>query len=210
MPGNVGMNQDMSGTKIFGIGLMKTGTSTLGVCGTILGYRCVSYKRRLIEDLKLRNDFTAIKEVVSQYDLFEDWPWPLIYRELDQMYPGSKFILTTRKNENVWLESLKKHSMITSPTRHCRKLAFGYNFPHGNEEQHLEFYRRHNDEVRQYFKGREDDFAELCWENGSGWKEFCGFLGRDIPDVPFPHENKGQGKKVNIKRYVLNRLLCRL
>ena len=122
--------------KIFGIGLNKTGTTTLSQCGRILGYRCTSCSRSLLEDWVLRNDLSRIRAVVNQFDLFEDWPWPLIYQELDLMFPGSKFILTTRRNESLWLASLKKHSMRTHPTQHCRQLAYGYSFPHRHEKEH--------------------------------------------------------------------------
>ena len=193
--------------KIFGIGLNKTGTSTLGQCGKILGYRCTSCDKGLLEDISLRNDFTRIKKTVSQFDLFEDWPWPLIYKELDLMYPGSKFILTKRENENVWLSSLKKHSMRTHPTRHCRKLAYGHAFPHKYEDEHLEFYKRHNDDVRTYFKGRDNDFIEICWENGDSFEKLCNFLRRDVPSITLPHANRGSDIKVETSRLLINKFL---
>ncbi len=191
--------------KIFGIGLHKTGTSTLGECGKILGYRCTSWEKDLLEDFVLRNDFTRIKQRVSHFDLFEDWPWPLMYKELDHMFPGSKFILTVRKFENVWLDSLKSHSMRTHPTRHCRNLIYGFNFPHKHDQQHLEFYRRHN--VRAYFRNRGSDFIKVCWENGDSFEELCNFLKCDIPDIPMPHANKRTDNRVSKMRFLMNKLL---
>ena len=194
-------------SKIFGIGLNKTGTTTFGQCGKILGYRCTSCDRSLLEDIILRNDFTNIKNTVNQYDLFEDWPWPLIYKELDQMFPGSKFVLTVRKDEKVWLNSLKNHSMRTHITRHCRKLVYGYNFPHQYEKEHIEFYNLHNETVRSYFKGRENNFLEICWENDHDWDELCSFLGKDIPHASLPHGNKGSEQRIKPIRFIINRLL---
>jgi hypothetical protein len=123
------------------------------------------------------------------------------------MFPGSKFILTVRRNEDVWLESLKKHSMRTHPMRHCRKLAYGFNFPHKHEQEHIEYYRRHNDDVRAYFKGRDSDFIELCWENGDGFEELCNLLNCDAPDTPIPHANKGEDNKVRKDYLLMNKLL---
>jgi Sulfotransferase domain len=193
--------------KIFGIGLNKTGTSTLAQCGKMLGFRCTSCDRDLLEDVILKNDFARIKQTVSQFDLFEDWPWPLIYEELDQMFAGSKFILTTRIDENTWLNSLKNHSMRTPPTKHCRKLAYGYNFPHKHEQEHLEFYRRHNDNVRTYFKDRDKDFIEICWERGDGFKKLCDFLERETPDTPLPHANNGSDNRASIGIFLVNKML---
>ena len=196
------------GFRIFGIGLNKTGTSTLGSCGEMLGYRVKGCDKELLQDVRLKNDFTRIREAVENHDLFEDWPWPLIYKELDKMYPGSKFILTVRKNEKKWIESLKKHSLKTPPDNHCRKLAYDYNYPFGHEKKHLQFYRKHNDEVREYFRGRESDFIELCWENGDGWDKLCPFLGMEVPETPFPHTNKTIDKKRTSRKLVLkNRAL---
>jgi len=196
--------------KIFGIGLNKTGTSTLSECGRILNYRCKSCDRELLKDAVITKNFERIRNAVNNFDLFEDWPWPLIYKELDQMFPDSKFILTTRITANIWLESLKKHSMRTPPSIHCRKLAYGYNYPHRFEQEHIDTYIRHNQEVREYFKGRNSNFIELCWEKGDGWEKLCHFLDTDIPDLPFPHANKGSDQPVNKNRYKMNLILSRL
>ena len=193
--------------KVFGIGLNKTGTTTLGKCGEILGYRCFSGNRSLLKDIILQKDFNRIKETVKQNDLFEDWPWPLIYKELDEMYPNSKFILTVRRNEQVWLESLKQHSLRTRPFLHSRKLAYGYNFPTHKEKEHIEFYRKHNESVRNHFAGREEDFIEICWESGDDFTKLCNFLGREIPNLAIPHANKGSSVQISRKRYWMNKLL---
>jgi len=204
------MNDERNSVKIFGIGLNKTGTSTLRHCGNILGYRCIGCNKKLLKDVIAKRDFTHIKETVSRYDLFEDWPWPLIYKELDVMYPGSKFILTVRRNETVWLDSLMRHSMRSHPTHHCRKLVFGHNFPQRWGREHMDFYVRHNNEVRAYFSGRDSDFREICWENGDGWEKLCEFLGKDVPDIPLPHANKGAECSVRKGRYLMNKFLSYL
>ena len=193
--------------KIFGIGLNKTGTTTLGKCGQILGYHCFSGNKILLKDVILNQDFKRIKETVNDYDLFEDWPWPLIYKELDEMFPNSKFILTVRRNEQVWLNSLKQHSLRTRPFLHSRKLAYGYNYPHHKTKEHIDFYKKHNEDVRRYFSGREKDFIEICWENGDDFSKLCNFLGQDIPDLPIPHTNKGSSVHISKKRYWMNKFL---
>ncbi len=196
--------------KIFGIGLNKTGTSTLAECGRIMNLRCTSCDSALLRDVVINRDLTNVRSIVNEFDLFEDWPWPLIYKELDQMYPGSKFILTIRKDSRIWLESLKNHSMRTHPTNHCRKYAYGYNFPHLYEEEHIAIYNQHNKDVNDYFMGRTSDFIELCWERGDGWRELCSFLNKDIPNAPFPHANKGSSQHIDKNRYVMNQLLSRI
>lgn len=193
--------------RVFGIGLNKTGTTTLGQCARLLGYRCTSANRELLEDITLRGDYSRVRSAVTPYDFFEDWPWPLIYRKLDAMFPGSKFILTVRESDEKWLSSLKKHAMWTHPVRHCRKLAYGYAYPHDHAQAHLDFYNRHNRSVRSHFAGRETQLLELCWETGSGWPELCDFLRVDYPDVALPHENRARTPIRRVDRYVANSLM---
>lgn len=192
--------------KVFGIGLNKTGTTTLGRCGEILGFRHTGCDRKLLQDVVQRNNFSEVERIVLKYDLFEDWPWPLIYRQLDQMFPGSKFILTVRKSEDAWLNSLKGHSLKTSPIKHCRKLAYGFSYPHKHEVEYLKFYRSHNTNAREYFNNRSKDFLELCWENGDGFERLCDFLNVDVPNCPLPHANRGGSARIN-GRWLANRVL---
>lgn len=176
--------------KVFGIGLNKTGTTTLGKCFTHFGYKHQSFDLGLMKHVS-RGELEPVFDFVDEYDSFEDWPWPLIYEELDDHYPNSKFILTTRKDSSTWFESLRRHSERTGPTE-FRKIAYGYEMPHGHESDHIEVYERHNGEVRDYFSDS-NDLLEVCWETGSGWKELCNFLNETEPDIPFPHANKGDG-----------------
>lgn len=190
-------------TKIFGIGLNKTGTKTLQKCGRILGYNCKSTDRELLIDIK-NYEYDNVIKCVDQFNFFEDWPWPLIYAELDIGFPGSKFILTVRKNSEIWFKSLVRHSFMTHPDNHCRKLAYGYYYPLFYKNEHIKFYENHNENVRQYFQGN-DNFIEVCWEDGDGWEKICNFFGKNIPNCPFPHENKSGTNKININWCCENR-----
>ncbi|MFV0244796.1 MAG: sulfotransferase family protein [Qingshengfaniella sp.] len=177
--------------KIFGVGLNKTGTTTLGQCLRTLGFSHMGTRRDLFLAYREGN-LAPIFEVADQYDCFEDWPWPLLYRELFGRYgTQAKYVLTVRRSPEAWLKSLKKHSLITSVTGHCRKLAYGYDYPFGHEAEHLACYDRHNREVAAFFReqGAEDSLITLCWETGDGWPELCGFLGRPVPEGPLPHAN---------------------
>lgn len=197
----------LAGQKIFGVGLNKTGTTTLRYCGLALGLKCKGCDRGLLKAFR-QNHLDPIRESVAHFDLFEDWPWPLAYQQLDQWFPGSKFILTVRQNEHKWLESLKSHAMRSRPFLHCRKLAYGHGYPQGHEADFLAFYQRHNQAIRDYFAQRPDDFLEICWENGDGFDRLCTFLELPIPQVEVPHLKKGSDLKPHFWREALNRFLC--
>ncbi|WP_372885154.1 sulfotransferase family protein, partial [Shimia sp.] len=173
--------------KVFGIGFQKTGTTTLLAVFRALGYHCKDYGKELIPSLA-RGDLQPAFEIADQYDAFEDNPWPLIYRELDQRYPGSKFILTIRDEES-WIKSVVNHlGYLPDP---MQTLVYGVGFPAGYEDVFLARYRRHNEEVQAHFADRPEDLLVVDFAAGQGWPEICAFLGREVPDLDFPHEFKG-------------------
>ena len=67
--------------KIFGIGLNKTGTTTLGSCLKQLGYRHSSFSLELLEASQ-RGDWSPIQRQIDAHDSFEDWPYPLLFERL--------------------------------------------------------------------------------------------------------------------------------
>jgi hypothetical protein len=174
--------------KIFGIGLNKTGTTTLGLCLQHFGYRHTTSNLELTRMVE-RNELESVLRFAEEYDSFEDWPWPLIYREVDERFPGSKFILTVRRTPETWLRSLQKHALLTGPTE-FRRIAYGFSTPDGHEAEHLARYEEHNRSVRRYFADRPLDFLEICWETGSGWAQLADFLGHETPNLPLPHANR--------------------
>lgn len=174
--------------KIFGIGLNKTGTKTLGSAFGHFGFKNKSFDAVLLENFKANNLLPIIK-VAQDFDSFEDWPWPLVFKEMEQFFPDAKFILTMRKTPDIWFNSLCKHSIITGPTK-AREIVYGHLMPENLKTHHIEYYLRHNDLVTDYFKNKMHKLLVVCWENGNGWNELSSFLELPIPDVSFPHENK--------------------
>lgn len=184
-----------NGGKVIGIGFHKTGTTTLGAALERLGYkvchgaapvRSVLGHRRMM-DLLINNELAEIMKVAGWYDAFEDNPWFVLFRELDQWYPGSRFILTVR-DEGAWIESvLRYYGESQSDLRHW---IYGVGTPVGNEAVFQERYRRHNEAVMRYFAARPADLLVVDWEKGDGWNELGAFLGRRVSGQPFPHENR--------------------
>src|SRR5262249_40047767 len=95
--------------KIFGLGLSKTGTSSLQAALRTLGYRAAHFLEHRDEgrgEAWLAGDFET--DCLASYDAALDLPVPVFYAQLDQRYPGSRFILTVREMAS-WLESVRKH-----------------------------------------------------------------------------------------------------
>lgn len=178
--------------KVIGVGYNKTGTTTLGACLKILGSeRHTSISREALL-LNYVGETDAVLRLMDYYTSFEDWPWPLVFREAYDRFPDAKFILTTRADEDVWFESLTNHAErgTRGGKPNIRRYVYGFDDPTEDRSHHITAYRTHNDAVREFFADKPGSLLEVCWERGDGWKELCGFLGVPVPDAPFPHMNR--------------------
>lgn len=189
--------------KVFGIGWAKTGTTTLGQCFKILGFNHQTQDLSLVSGIK-DGDLSKIIELAEGKDTFEDWPWIILYKELDKAFPGSKFILT-RRDSNKWVESYKnmltKQGEAPAELNEIRTVLYGLNFPHVKEEELIERYERHFADVKEYFSERPNDLLIVNWSEGDGWNELCAFLEKDVPTQPFPHANKARYLKYPVVKY---------
>jgi hypothetical protein len=174
--------------KIFCIGFHKTGTTSLEMALRNLGYRVKGSFGSKDPDIASKVHELAYS-MVDEYDAFEDNPWPILYHELDERFPGSKFILTRRPTEN-WIRSQVKDFATTETP--MRRWIYGENAgcPAGNEATYIARYERHNRDVQDYFANRPDDLLIIDLPNDDGWSRLCPFLGHPVPNEPFPHANK--------------------
>ena len=179
--------------KIAGIGWHKTGTTTLCHCLREFGYHHRSWKP---EDFKLwrEGEHEALIRLAGDYESCDDFPWPFLFRELDERFPGTRFILTLRRNPETWYRSICKHASRTGPLKY-REWVYDHDMPHEHRERFLQLYEGHNKAVRDYFANRPDDLLEVCWEEGHGWRELADFLGEKIPERPFPHANRSPAEQ---------------
>lgn len=172
--------------KVFCIGFHKTGTTSLELALKELGYRVKGSFGTKDPGIS-EKVYSMAKTLVQKYDAFEDNPWPIIYRELDREYPGSKFILTLRPSD-AWIRSqVRDFARRETP---MRQWIYGFGCPEGNEDTYIQRYERHNREVLDYFRDRPGDLLVFDLPSGDGWEQLCPFLGADIPIKPFPHANK--------------------
>lgn len=175
-------------TKYFGIGLQRTGTTSLHTAAQLVGLRSAPMSIPLLDDLA--------HPLIDQYDLFSDNPIPLLYPTLDKQYPNSKFILTTRPVGD-WLKSVEWLFATGMQTLSPELRQIG-------DEIHRRFYgqttfsavrfrtvwEQYHADVDTYFQDRPDDLLRLDFGQGDGWAELCPFLGVAVPDLPFPHRNR--------------------
>ena len=143
--------------KVFCIGFHKTGTTSLAVALKLLGYRVTGPNNT--KDPDIADKVYALADELSEnYDAFQDNPWPVLYREMDERWPGSKFILTRRPSD-AWIRSqVKDFGLAETP---MRRWIYGVGCPQGNEAVFVERYERHNRDVLEYFRERPNDLLLL-------------------------------------------------
>jgi len=189
-------------TRIFGIGMHKTATSSLHAALQLLGFDSFHWGNG--ESPLIWQEMNALgrSKTLEQWYALSDLPIPLLYRKLDRAYPGSKFILTIR-NERDWLKSVEGlWSYKHNPTRKLWDIYPFTNRIHTALYGQKDFspriflarYRRHNAEVKEYFRDRPRDLLVMDMDASTGWTELCGFLGVPAPDAPYPIRNPTKGK----------------
>jgi hypothetical protein len=198
--------------KILGVGLSKTGTTSLADAVRILGFSCINYDQDRLTPLLLGRDRSPDFRVYDDVDAVFDIPSAYFYRELLAAYPASKAILTVRDLESWW-QSIEAHFNERRPVRQPgvrdylrgilrpeqlrwlkNDVAFRrnlrncvYGCTEAREYLFKKKYIEHNERVT-----RDVDPARLLVIDvaaGQGWSELCAFLGVPVPEVPFPHSN---------------------
>ena len=178
-------------TKVFVIGLNKTGTTSLGDALHILGYRRFGWydfkSRKLFHDWYSDNLDPMIKYTM-EFDAFEDLPWPFVYQEMATLYPDAKFVLSLRANEEVWWKSISRHT--------ARRIWIGHHLVYGSysaaedKDAYINLYVRHQQQVHKYFKDQPERLLEINIDKGGDWTTLCDFLDiSSIPQSPFPKSN---------------------
>lgn len=169
--------------KIFGLGLSRTGTTSLTEVLRSYGFNVIHYpnKQQLFSP---KNDGATDIPVISYY------------KELDKKFPNSKFIYTLRDKDS-WLESIetyfikkeKRGDKFSAWQIEHRKKVYGQvNF---NRKLFSKRYDEHDSDVRSYFKNRPNDLLILDIVGGDPIEKLAGFLGLDMKgaNTPFPKEN---------------------
>jgi hypothetical protein len=183
--------------KVFGLGLSKTGTTSLAAALNILDIKTIHCPRdeKTISELK-RGVYKLA--VLNEYDGAVDIPIAPYYAQLDLAYPSSKFILTVR-DKTAWLRSTEDHWKRATRARNVEIHRFRefirpvvYGTVEFDPDRFSCVYDTHEQNVRRYFQDRPDDLLILDICGGDGWEKLCGFLGLSLPQIPFPHKKKNK------------------
>lgn len=185
--------------KIFGIGLSKTGTTSLAAALTALGWPTLDWRNPLTFTLMSDDD-------LHLFGAFTDTPACLAFEKYYHQFPNSKFIYTTRPLA-AWRASIEQHwkgqfglsgfAAIKEAASQPDTIHYGTAFRdlnrtlYFNHADFIEAYREHDRRVRRFFADKpKERFLEFNVFHGDGWDELCRFVGCEIPAAEFPWENR--------------------
>jgi hypothetical protein len=132
-----------------------------------------------------------IRPYENNYVHFSDAPYFLMYEYFEKKHPKSKFILITR-NKYEWLNSFKKlilKNEIDPVSMECYKQFFKENknnittISDLSDKDLLSMYETHNNNVLEYFKGK-DSLLHLDINDPYKGKKISNFVGI-LTDIEF-------------------------
>ncbi|XP_039268359.2 uncharacterized protein LOC120343290 [Styela clava] len=206
--------------KVIVAGFVKTGTKTMAAVLDTLGYSVYDFEHHLYhlgdEWIKIlqqggtKEDFRRMYENV---DVGVDIPFAVFWEEILEAFPDAKIIFLQRTNEEIWEKSfLNQVKMFNTnwgflalstlsytgfkffyTLSIIARFLFGnYNFLPWNVFCGVSMTvarKRYRDHCNSVLTRAPKDRLLIC-DLREGWKPLCEFLGKDIPKVPFPHENE--------------------
>ncbi|MDX1528057.1 MAG: sulfotransferase [Gammaproteobacteria bacterium] len=185
--------------EVIGAGFGRTGTESMKLALEQLGFGPCHHMKEVLanpEQLQIwraiaRGDPPDWEAAFAGYGSAVDWPSAFFWRELSEVYPEAKIILTVRTSES-WHKSMsntifKVLEASTDPESIGLKLiaerVFGGRFL--DRDHAVAVYEKNNADVQAAL---EDDRL-LVYHLGDGWEPLCRFLDRPVPDSPFPRSN---------------------
>lgn len=154
----------------------------------------------------LNRDIMDLDKLYEDYDATSDFISAAFYKEMLAKYPDSKVILSERPVDS-WFKSVKNtiFKSVIAAYESTDKMKPGdpyYEFSElgatlifdgllrdrsnlDNEEIFKKMYLDHNLEVKRLVPPERLYVMQV----GEGWDGVCRFLGKDIPNVPYPNLN---------------------
>jgi len=145
-------------------------------------------------------------KLLGEYSAVTDTPCVNFYKELITAYPDVKVILTTR-DPDEWIQSMERSVLeilswrIWGVLNRVKYLGRpGLKAAHDTLELALTDWTSGNpydrDALRRGFIAHNNNVRSaapdlLEFSPKDGWEPLCRYLGKDVPEKPFPYVNKG-------------------
>lgn len=204
--------------QLIGAGLPRTATLSQKIALETLGFGPCYHMVNVLADLDLTSRWQgALQDSDQLVGIFEgfaatvDWPGAFFYRELMELYPEAKVLLSVRDGEawersmgnTIWgifygdilIRDLSTAWARVDPTWRAyielmmemwQKSGLLASEAEGSDTGWMaRAMERYNDEVRRAVPPE----RLLVWSAADGWEPMCEFLGVPVPSTPFPRVN---------------------
>ena len=195
--------------QVIGAGFGRTGTVSLKEALEHLGYPCYhmqevmkAYGRGHVDtwDAALTGHTDIDWEgLFAGYEATVDFPACVFYRELMAAFPDAVVVLSIR-DPGRWWSSFSKLLGLVTKARFFGFVPMFRKFSAMNvnlvqyvfdgmpdRRRAIQCYLRHVEDV----KATVPKARLLVYSVTEGWEPLCKFLGKPVPDIPFPHANAG-------------------
>ena len=192
---------------VIGAGFGRTGTMTLKEALEQLGFAPCHHMYEVIQHSEqapfwegaARGEKVDWNLMFDNYRASCDWPSCSFYKELAEVYPNAKIILTLR-DPHAWYRSitntilpamkgrivLPNGKQVGPPGDFAPLLIGGKTFGGRFDEEHMiSVFNCHNEEVKRVIPKE----RLLVFDAAQGWKPLCKFLGVPVPAARFPKTN---------------------
>lgn len=203
--------------KLIGAGLPRTGTLSQKIALEMLGlapcYHMVNVLMDLDETPRWRRAVDgdlSPAEIFEGFDATVDWPGSFFYRELIELYPDAKVLLSVRRSDK-WARSMRdtiwgviygdimiRHlsdarrtvdpawdDYISLMSEMWQRSGLIENAQTTTEADMAAAMERYHQEVRDTVPAD----RLLVWSVSEGWEPLCEFLEVPVPDGDFPRVN---------------------
>lgn len=214
------VNPPEPGGKIFVVSLHRVVTRSTDMLLSMLGYRTVHYPkfhggRNLHEAVKgLEQDPEAVVDVmapvIDQFDAVSDVPFPTLYRQLNERWPGSRFILAHREPDG-WVAGVRGMLRDRKLSPFVRIQYAPYIGPEHDtildvsDAELYAMYFEHLDRVHWYFHeelGEPEKLCTVCVHDPEPGETICRFLGHDPLPLPRISGKDPQGEVTVARTWV--------
>jgi hypothetical protein len=213
--------------KLIGAGQPRTATTTQMIALEMLGLPCY-HMRDMMSDLEgsvpqWRKAFEGDgdwDELFAGKESTVDWPAAWHYRELMDVYPDAKVLLSVRSADS-WVQSMENtitqiffrdtlmHHLARAQYHIdpnyaawidlLTEMNFGdergvWRGTGGEPDKMAEAYERWNQEVKDTVPSE----RLLVWDPKEGWEPLCEFLELPVPETPLPHVNDTENFQKNL------------
>ena len=204
--------------QVIGAGFGRTGTESMKMALETIGFDPCHHMTEVLGNpaqVKIwraaaRGDLPDWDVAFAGYRATVDWPGCAFYKELMEIYPDAKVLLSVRDPEK-WYASASatifkgtpltirllapvmrlfspRMAHVSRVMTMAKKLILEDTFHNRLRDKDfmIECFNRHNQEVEAHVPAD----RLLVYQVTEGWEPLCAFLDVPVPDKPFPRTNK--------------------